>query len=213
MILAWWNTPTAENGRRRARFLWATAHHQPWWLALGTATDQDYTCAGFTHPWPTAQDAALWQAFALGTGNARLCGETLNTVASAADWLINIAQPFYSAIDDQNPPFEWDNPRLSSNTAQLRWIPLWPWNDVRQHWEGDGHHVVPVIPGFAPWARALTIGQPQKLGEWFLQPGVFPHQTGLRGPWLIAVLLQTLWLQSLRAGYWDLVPLSILSEL
>ena len=207
MTLAWWNTPTAQNGRRRARFLWAIGHHQPWWLTLGTADDQGYTCAGVTHVWPAAQDAKLWQAFARGTGDARLCGEALNTASSAADWLINIAQAFYSTINYQGVASDWDNPRVSPSSARLRWIQEWPWNSARQRWEGDAHQVVPVIPGFAPWAAALVMDQPQKLGEWFLQPGVFPRQTGLRGPWLMAVLLQTLWLQSLRAGYWDIVPI------
>ena len=206
MHFPWTNPEQTAIVRHRRTFLQAIQRQQPWWLALGTADDAGYTCAGITHPWPHPSDAALWHTFSRGTADWTLCGQALDTAPSAQDWLINIAQAFYDALDTQDLADDWDNLQLSPNTAQLRWIQQWPWNPAKKRWE-DGHgQMVPVIPGFIPWAEVLKSGCPQKIGAWCLAPGVSSVQTGLPGPWLIAVLLQTIWLQSVRAGYWDVVP-------
>ena len=209
MTFPWRQSDAAQTLRHRRTFLRAIQHQQPWWVALGTADDAGYTCAGITHVWPHATDAVLWHTFSRGTADGTLCDHALTAAPSAQDWLINLAQPFYTALAYQGLAVDWDHPRILPNTARLRWIQQWPWNPAKKRWE-DGHgQMVPVIPGFIPWAETLPIAVPQKIGIWFLQPGVSPVQSGLPGPWLIAVLLQTIWLQSVRAGYWDVVPESV----
>ena len=125
-------------------------------------------------------------------------------ITSSRAWLYNIAQQFYTTYDFNGTVDDWDRAALLPNLTRLRWVPLWPWNAARGRWESETGQSIPVVPGFAPWA-ALAPFRPYSIADWYHQNDTLEALRGLSGPWLIAALLQSLWLQAVRAGYWDMV--------
>lgn len=199
-----WQERVSDPARRR-QFLTAVHHQAPWWIALGAGTPEGITVAGAQRPWFSSVERAAWLQWSRGSGDAKACRALLNTFHEVPVWLANITQVFYSGHAFHGSAQDWENPDLLPNLARLRWVPLWGWNPER--WVSPDGSSIPVIPGFAPWADLMP-DRPYSVAAWYRQDESPQALDDLPGPWLMAALLQSLWLQGVRGGYWDLSPVS-----
>ena len=198
-----WRERVSDPTHRR-KFLTAVRHQAPWWIALGTETPEGVTVRGIERPWTSSAERTAWLQWSHGSGDARACRALLDSFREVPAWLYNITQAFYSAHAFHGSVDDWENPVILPDLARLRWVPQWVWDPVGKRWTSpDGSLSIRVIPGFAPWADLMP-GRPYSVAAWYRQDESVHALSALSGPWLIAALLQSLWLQGVHGGYWDI---------
>ncbi len=179
--------------------------HCTWWVALGSGDAQGLTLGGQWRPWADAEEYADWRAWQHGGGNARALYR-LRARRPSVPWLWSITTPFWQELSVGNLPRDW------VAFDSLRWTMRWPWNPDRQRWEdpapsrrGLALSSRGAMRGFGPWAAVLTPGEPWDLARWYdagLATGA-PDVPALPVPWFWVVLTETLMLQAIGAGFWD----------